>query len=750
MSSEFQGLNDPTTGLVDLSVGTGDVSAPYAGFDGGSTGYFSTPSTQENSIAENMTLEVDLAADDWLNPATPNIIAKWGNTLPTDKGFRFRLTNGKPSIVFADGSGGNVFATSSAIVPFVNGTRNKIKAVVNQVTHITTFFANGVLLDAVSSAGLSAIQSNNTDITIGNVDGGGVNGFKGKIYSAKVSKGPTPEPYVMFDGSVGPYVSTPDSPENNIIQSFVIEIDAVIDDVDPDTPRGLFDHGIGTNPNKGIILDYGPQVLNPSGSGKFFRFFISPNGDGPSSQQGVEAAHNLVNGERFNLKAVYDSESTDIQLILNGTTIGSNFNTGVEQIHNSGMDVVVGAHITSTTDNPSMVGRIYSATLTKGPTPDAYARFNGEAGTFITAPNAPAYRITGDMVIDVEVEITKLPSAGLVRTLINHGSGSGNRSYDVAYTTNGIQFTISGNGTSIQVATAPVSFVVGKKFSIKAIYSAATTDIQVFVDNVGGVVNNTGITALHDTISDVHVGAWSLTEGVVEGLIYSAKVYNGVGVYRSLAVDFDPYPYLQGDASWFNGTTEWTLQGDTIVASGIDDGVKVDLDPYPYIQGDAGWVTDTGEWTLQGSAIATSPIDDGVKVDFNPAQFPDPAWTAHGTAVTVNSAELRGMYVEPTAARPFPIYASTGQALASASGGLTFDADGRLRITSTIPATPVNLSGGLIADAATEALVVSETGASVWHQGVALTNEGYLGVTYTTPIVVENDFDDAEYGGGYN
>jgi hypothetical protein len=334
--------------------------------------------------------------------------------------------------------------------------------------------------------------------------------------------------------------------------------------------------------------------------------------------------------------------------------------------------------------------------------------------------------------------------------LINHGSGSGNRSYDVAYTTNGIQFTISGNGTSIQVATAPVSFVVGKKFSIKAIYSAATTDIQVFVDNVGGVVNNTGITALHDTISDVHVGAWSLTEGVVEGLIYSAKVYNGVGVHRSLAVDFDPYPYLQGDASWFNGTTEWTLQGDTIVASGIDDGVKVDLDPYPYIQGDAGWVTDTGEWTLQGSAIATSPIDDGVKVDFNPAQFPDPAWTAHGTAVTVNSAELRGMYVEPTAARPFPIYASTGQALASASGGLTFDADGRLRITSTIPATPVNLSGGLIADAATEALVVSETGASVWHQGVALTNEGYLGVTYTTPIVVENDFDDAEYGGGYN
>lgn len=115
-----------------------------------------------------------------------------------------------------------------------------------------------------------------------------------------------------------------------------------------------------------------------------------------------------------------------------------------------------------------------------------------------------------------------------------------------------------------------------------------------------------------------------------------------------------------------------------------------------------------------------------------------------------SSEGFRGMFVAPAAARPFPIYASTGQAVASASGGLTFDADGRLRITSAIPATPANLSGGLIADAATEALVVSETGASVWHQGVSLTNEGYLGVTFDTPIVVENDFADAEYGGGYN
>ena len=117
---------------------------------------------------------------------------------------------------------------------------------------------------------------------------------------------------------------------------------------------------------------------------------------------------------------------------------------------------------------------------------------------------------------------------------------------------------------------------------------------------------------------------------------------------------------------------------------------------------------------------------------------------------TADSSAVRGMFVEPVAARPFPIYASVGQALASASGGLTFDADGRLRVTGSIPAAPVNLSGGLIADSVTEALVCRTTDADVWHQGVILTEEGYLGVNYTVPVIVENDFDDVQFAGGYN
>ena len=104
-------------------------------------------------------------------------------------------------------------------------------------------------------------------------------------------------------------------------------------------------------------------------------------------------------------------------------------------------------------------------------------------------------------------------------------------------------------------------------------------------------------------------------------------------------------------------------------------------------------------------------------------------------AIPIIAAEMRGLRINAVADAEgaFPVYASVGQASASVgSGGLSFDAYGRLRITTTVPSTIVQLPGGIIADE-TGSLVVFGP-AEILYQGVALTYIGYVSALSQTPV----------------
>ncbi|MBT7878431.1 MAG: hypothetical protein HN738_10145 [Gammaproteobacteria bacterium] len=106
-------------------------------------------------------------------------------------------------------------------------------------------------------------------------------------------------------------------------------------------------------------------------------------------------------------------------------------------------------------------------------------------------------------------------------------------------------------------------------------------------------------------------------------------------------------------------------------------------------------------------------------------------------AIPIIAAEMRGLRINAVADAEgaFPVYASVGQASASVgSGGLSFDAYGRLRITTTVPGTIVQLPGGIIADE-TGSLVVFGP-AEILYQGVALTYIGYVSALSQEPVPI--------------
>lgn len=101
-------------------------------------------------------------------------------------------------------------------------------------------------------------------------------------------------------------------------------------------------------------------------------------------------------------------------------------------------------------------------------------------------------------------------------------------------------------------------------------------------------------------------------------------------------------------------------------------------------------------------------------------------------AIPGTAAIMRNLFVDPVGLPPFAIYASAGEALASVgAGGMSFDANGRLRVTSNAPATPVQLPGGILADA-NGALVITDTAPQLIYQGVGLSDEGALSFTVDT------------------
>lgn len=109
-------------------------------------------------------------------------------------------------------------------------------------------------------------------------------------------------------------------------------------------------------------------------------------------------------------------------------------------------------------------------------------------------------------------------------------------------------------------------------------------------------------------------------------------------------------------------------------------------------------------------------------------------------AIPGTAAFMRSLAINPVEALgAFPIYASTGQPLASVgAGGLSFDANGRLRVNTIVPVTPVQLPGGILANAAGE-LIITNSIADLIYQGVALTVAG--AISTLGAVITDGAFD---------
>jgi hypothetical protein len=163
-------------------------------------------------------------------------------------------------------------------------------------------------------------------------------------------------------------------------------------------------------------------------------------------------------------------------------------------------------------------------------------------------------------------------------------------------------------------------------------------------------------TAIFDGTATTQVGAYDNTVSRLSGKVSRAVIIASTDPTATPVVDFNPQPYLQGDTNFTSETGEvWTLQGNAIATSPIDDGVKVDCDAGDYVSGSTFVSSASGEtWTLNGNASVFQPpvdasgpfgyLSEGARTNHVPYSSTFTSWTpsAAGTGsvavVTANYA----------------------------------------------------------------------------------------------------------------
>ena len=770
MSSEFQGLVDPTTGLVTFSVGTGDVSSPYANLPGGAGDYFSTPDSQANSIRQSMVIEVD-AAINWSGGDYEGLAAHWGANGGGRGWVLYSNPTGTLSLYLSPDGSTNYISTSGAL-GLTKGERATVKAEYDAVAQEVTFSVNGVQIGVAVSSGAGSINDTSYGVTVGWA-GVNENPVDGKIYSATVTKGPTAEPYALFDGVAGTYISTPSTAENSVTGSMTIEVDMAVDDWTPSS-------------HMGIVAKYGivgqrAWVLYLFTDGTL-RLYTSSDGTAIVVAAST-AATGLTNGTRHTITVTFDAATGDVTFLVDGTQLGSVVTIAQSSLFDSTKEITVGL---AGSDGDPLAGIIYSAKIYNGV---------GAAAPLVVDFDPYPY-IQGD---DDWFDGT-LGSQRAVDGDFNEASNWDQVSFpgeDAGWTVAGGKATkVAGiRGTKINQNAV---FVTGVGWSI----TPNTTYLVTYT-----VTDYTGVGAFQVRLGDVAarsvIANGTYTDVITTDLSLSGGNHiNIVAVLDGMGASFDSISVKQIISGGL-----WTLQGNAIATSPIDDGLKVNFDPSQSANG-GGWVvgqvgpelvtngdfaTDT-DWTdyLGGTVGGTIVITGGELVvtqgsnsvwlgayqtfstvigkqylmsgsmtarpaggtarlgannGSNPSSSPNLGyvsmtavgdysllftatgttttmvvanggaatvtqsfsnlsvkelisgyvWTPHGNVSILNSVAMRALYLDPVAARPFPIYASTGQPIASSgAGGLSWDADNRLRITKTLPRalTRTNLLAG--------------------------------------------------------
>ncbi|RLA41211.1 MAG: hypothetical protein DRR06_16300, partial [Gammaproteobacteria bacterium] len=206
----------------ETSISTPDVFT----LDGIAGSYASTPDSINNSIRQHITIEADIAPDDW-TPATAQVFASKFLQAGGQRAWCVQIESaGTIRLVASEDGAAAENITSTVATGLSDGTRHIIKVEIDFVTSLVTFYVDGSQLGAPVAILVNSLFDSSTGIEVGASDLGVGAPFAGKIYETKVYKGipgHTFDPYVLLDGVEGTYVSTPDTVENSIRGSITIE-----------------------------------------------------------------------------------------------------------------------------------------------------------------------------------------------------------------------------------------------------------------------------------------------------------------------------------------------------------------------------------------------------------------------------------------------------------------------------------------------------------------------------------------------
>lgn len=199
---------------------------------------------------------------------------------------------------------------------------------------------------------------------------------------------------------------------------------------------------------------------------------------------------------------------------------------------------------------------LYQATSTKQPiylgaNGVQYGYLNGVSGNYFSSPDSAAVSVTGDIDIRAYVALTDwTPSAN--QTLVSkYASSAGGNSYSFDVLTSGnLNLTISVDGTAFSAVNSGTPTGVTDRAAkwVRVTRVAATGAVSFFLSDDGvtwsglgaGGTSTTG--SIFDSTTQLVVGAAnSGTANFVNGVIYRAQIYNGIGGTLVFDANFDTY-----------------------------------------------------------------------------------------------------------------------------------------------------------------------------------------------------------------
>lgn len=226
------------------------------------------------------------------------------------------------------------------------------------------------------------------------------------------------------------------------------------------------------------------------------------------------------------------------------------------------------------------------ATFDGGAGGDAYVSLSGDAGDYVSTPDAAVLDVTGDIDLRAHVALDDWTPPAQNVLVGKWDSGSGNRCYQLAVTTGG-NLTIgwSTDGTASMSATSSVAtgFADGTahwcRVTMKVDNGAGSAEVTFYTSEDGAAWTQLGTVQLPGATTSIFSGTSPLELGSqnngvsnrVTGRIYSAQVYSGID--GTLVAD----PVATGPGVTDSTGLVWTLHGNAVVLAPSRHGLQAYL-----------------------------------------------------------------------------------------------------------------------------------------------------------------------------